>query len=103
MKQTGNETAVLTATARVTAARLAIREARPRRRTSTASRICAAQSSVLVRRRGLASRIASRAALTRTVGVITAVSFVVCFIGSSLLPETRVTVVAWTCGAGVVG
>jgi uncharacterized membrane protein YphA (DoxX/SURF4 family) len=35
MKQTGNETAVITTTGRVTAARLAIREARPRRRTST--------------------------------------------------------------------
>ncbi|HYB18438.1 MAG TPA: DoxX family protein [Streptosporangiaceae bacterium] len=34
MKQTGKETAVITPTARVTAARLAIREARPRRRTS---------------------------------------------------------------------
>jgi len=35
MKQTTNETAVITPTARVTAARLAIRAARPRRRTST--------------------------------------------------------------------
>ena len=35
MKQTRNETAVITTTARVTAARLAIREARPRRLTST--------------------------------------------------------------------
>jgi putative oxidoreductase len=35
MKQTTKETAVITPTARVTAARLAIREARPRRRTST--------------------------------------------------------------------
>jgi uncharacterized membrane protein YphA (DoxX/SURF4 family) len=34
MKQTRNETAVITTTARVTAARLAIREARPRRLTS---------------------------------------------------------------------
>ena len=34
MKQTGKETAVITPTARVTAARLAIRAARPRRRTS---------------------------------------------------------------------
>src|SRR5215831_1231273 len=35
MKQTRNETAVITTTGRVTAARLAIRAARPRRRTST--------------------------------------------------------------------
>jgi uncharacterized membrane protein YphA (DoxX/SURF4 family) len=35
MKQTTKETAVITPTARVTAARLAIREAKPRRRTST--------------------------------------------------------------------
>ncbi len=35
MRQTTNEAAVITPTARVTAARLAIREARPRRRTST--------------------------------------------------------------------
>jgi len=35
MKQTGKETAMTTPTARVTAARLAIREARPRRLTST--------------------------------------------------------------------
>ena len=35
MNQTRNETAVITPTARVTAARLAIREARPRRLTST--------------------------------------------------------------------
>jgi uncharacterized membrane protein YphA (DoxX/SURF4 family) len=35
MKQTTNETAVITTTARVTTARLAIREARPRRLTST--------------------------------------------------------------------
>ena len=35
MRQTGNETAVITPTARVTAARLAIRAARPRRLTST--------------------------------------------------------------------
>ena len=35
MKQTGNETAVVTTTAHVTAARLAIRAARPRRLTST--------------------------------------------------------------------
>ena len=35
MKQTGKETAVITPAARVTAARLAIREARPRRVTST--------------------------------------------------------------------
>ena len=35
MKQTTNETAVITPIARVTAARLAIRAARPRRRTST--------------------------------------------------------------------
>jgi len=35
MKQARNETAVITPTARVTAARLAIRAARPRRRTST--------------------------------------------------------------------
>jgi uncharacterized membrane protein YphA (DoxX/SURF4 family) len=35
MKQTRNETAVITPTARVTAARRAIRAARPRRRTST--------------------------------------------------------------------
>ena len=35
MNQTGKETAVITPTARVTAARLAIRAARPRRRTST--------------------------------------------------------------------
>ena len=35
MKQTRNETAVTTTTARVTAARLAIREARPRRLAST--------------------------------------------------------------------
>jgi len=34
MKQAGNETAVITTTARVTAARLAIRAARPRRLTS---------------------------------------------------------------------
>ena len=34
MRQTTKETAVITPTARVTAARLAIREARPRRRTS---------------------------------------------------------------------
>src|SRR5499427_10321853 len=34
MKQTGKETAVITTTARVTAARLAIREARPRRLTN---------------------------------------------------------------------
>ena len=34
MRQTGNETAVITPTARVTAARLAIRAARPRRLTS---------------------------------------------------------------------
>src|SRR5215469_8464530 len=70
---------------------------------TAAIRICAAQSSVLVRRRGLASRIASRAAVTRAVGVITAVSFVVCFIGSSLLADTRATLVARTCGVGVVG
>src|SRR6516162_9984714 len=47
--------------------------------------ICAAHSSVPVRRRGLAARIASRAAVTRAVVVITAVSVVVCFIGSSLV------------------
>jgi uncharacterized membrane protein YphA (DoxX/SURF4 family) len=35
MRHTTNETAVITPTARVTAARLAIRAARPRRRTST--------------------------------------------------------------------
>ena len=35
MKQTTTETAVITTTARVTAARVAIREARPRRRTGT--------------------------------------------------------------------
>ena len=35
MKQTTKETAMTTPTARVTAARLAIREARPRRRTNT--------------------------------------------------------------------
>jgi uncharacterized membrane protein YphA (DoxX/SURF4 family) len=35
MKQTRNEIAVITTTARVTAARLAIRETRPRRRTTT--------------------------------------------------------------------
>ena len=35
MNQTTNETAVITPTARVTAARLAIRAARPRRLTST--------------------------------------------------------------------
>ena len=35
MKQTTNETAVITPTARVTTARLTIREARPRRRIST--------------------------------------------------------------------
>ena len=35
MQQTRNETAVITPTARVTAARLAIRAARPRRRTGT--------------------------------------------------------------------
>jgi len=35
MQQTRNETAVITTTGRVTAARLAIREARPRRLTST--------------------------------------------------------------------
>ena len=35
MEQTTNETAVITTTGRVTAARLAIREARPRRLTST--------------------------------------------------------------------
>jgi putative oxidoreductase len=34
MRQTGKETPVITPTARLTAARLAIREARPRRRTS---------------------------------------------------------------------
>ena len=34
MKQTGKESALITPTARMTAARLAIREARPRRRTS---------------------------------------------------------------------
>ena len=67
---------------------------------NAASRICAAQSSVLVRRRGLASRIASRAAVTWAVGVIMAVSFLVCFIGSSLLPDTRATLVARTCGLG---
>src|SRR6516164_7238594 len=54
---------------------------------SAASRICAAHSSVLVRRRGLAARMASRAAVTRAVGVITAVSFPVCLIGSSVLPD----------------
>jgi len=35
--------------------------------------------------------------------VITAVSFVACFIGSSLLADTRATLVARTCGVGVVG
>ena len=35
MNQTRNETAVITPTARVTAARLAVRAARPRRPTST--------------------------------------------------------------------
>src|SRR6516162_3024425 len=40
---------------------------------------------MLVRRRGLAARMASRAALTRPVVVITAVSVLVCFIGSSLV------------------
>src|SRR5215472_12561142 len=45
-----------------------------------ASKICPAQSRAPVRRRRLASR-----AVTRAVVVITAVSFLVCFIGSSLL------------------
>src|SRR5215472_12098220 len=40
---------------------------------------------MLVRRRGLAARMASRAAATRAEVVITAVSFLVCFIGSSLV------------------
>src|SRR5215467_4646410 len=70
---------------------------------SAASGICTAQSRMLVRRRGLAARIASRAAVTRAVGVITAVSFVVCLIGSSVLPDTRAALVARTCGVGVVG
>src|SRR5215471_12425176 len=70
---------------------------------SAPSRICPAHSSTLVRRRALASRMASRAAVTWAVVVITAVSFVVCFIGSSLLAGTRVTLVARTCGGGVVG
>src|SRR5262245_8214661 len=70
---------------------------------ATASGICTAQSSTLVRRGGLASRIASRAAVTRAVAVITAVSSLVCFIGSSLLPDTRTILVARTCGVGVVG
>src|SRR6516225_110679 len=83
----------------------------PKNTKTTASGICAAQSSVLVRRRGLALRIARRAAVTRAVGVITAASFpvwvigsyLVCFIGSSFLPDARATLVAWTCGVGVVG
>src|SRR5262249_57104217 len=70
---------------------------------AAASGICAAQSSTLVRRRGLAARIASRAAVTRAVVVVTAVWFVVCFIGSSVLPDTRAALVARACGAGVVG
>src|SRR5262250_2032039 len=80
-----------------------VRCVRPKNTKTAASGICAAQSSVLVRRRGLASRIASRAAVTRAVAVITAVSFVVCFIGSSFLPDTRATLVARTCAVGVVG
>src|SRR5215468_3516077 len=80
-----------------------VRCARPKNTKAAASGICAAQSSTLVRRRGLAARIASRAAVTRAVVVITAVSFVVCLIGSSVLPDTRATLVARTCGVGVVG
>src|SRR5215469_4440634 len=80
-----------------------VRCARPKNTKAAASGICAAQSSVLVRRRGLAARIASRAAVTRAVVVVTAVSFVVWFIGSSVLPDTRATLVARTCGVGVVG
>src|SRR5215475_12735383 len=79
-----------------------VRCARPKNTKAAASGICTAQSSVLVRRRGLAARIASRAAVTRAVEVITAVSFVVYFIGSSVLSDTRATLVAGIC-VGVVG
>src|SRR5215471_4279070 len=76
--------------------------ARPKNTKAAASGICAAQSSKLVRRRGLAARIACRAAVTRAVGVVTTVSFVVCLIGSSLPADTRATLVARTCGGVVV-
>ena len=100
---------MITTTARATAARLAIRAARPLRRTNLllwAAQIPLAAVFVLFGREHLtaggiltvagaaelagaiglltpwlAARMASRAAVTRAVGVITAVSFLVWFIG----------------------
>src|SRR5262249_42402583 len=80
-----------------------VRCARPKNTKAAASGICAAQSSTLVRRRGLAARNASRAAVTRAVVVVTAGWFVVCSVGSWALQDAGGALVAGAWGAGVVG
>jgi len=78
MKQTGKETAMTTPTARVTAARLAIREARPRRLTSTllwAAQIPLAAAFVLLGLRHLTGgniyTVAGTAELAGAIGLLT--------------------------------
>jgi hypothetical protein len=78
MKQTRNETAVITPTARVTAARLAIRAARPRRLTSTllwAAQIPLAAAFVLLGLRHLTGgniyTVAGTAELAGAIGLLT--------------------------------
>jgi putative oxidoreductase len=102
VKQTRNETAVITTTGRVTAARLAIREARPRRLTSTllwAAQILLAALFVYV---GV-SKLTGNSDMVREFGLIGAGQWLRYFVGTAELAGAIGLLTPWLAGLAAAG
>ena len=102
MKQTRNETAVITTTARVTAARLAIREARPRRLTSTllwAAQILLAALFVIV----AVPKLTGSQQAVQEFGLIGAGQWLRYFVGTAELAGAIGLLTPWLAGLAAAG
>ena len=102
MKQAEKETAVITITARVTAARLAIREARPRRLTSTllwAAQIPLAALFVIV----AVPKLTGSQQAVQEFGLIGAGQWLRYFVGTAELAGTIGLLTPWLAGLAAAG
>jgi uncharacterized membrane protein YphA (DoxX/SURF4 family) len=103
MKQTRNETAVVTTMARVTAARLAIRAARPRRRTSTllwAAQIMLAAFFVIV---AAVPKLTGSHQMVQEFGLIGAGQWLRYFVGTAELAGAIGLLTPWLAGLAAAG
>ena len=102
MQQATNETAVITTTGRVTAARLAIRAARPRRLTSTllwAAQIPLAALFVIV----AVSKLTGNHQMVREFGLIGAGQWLRSFVGTAELAGAIGLLTPWLAGLAAAG